>query len=65
MMNAALLSSDKLDWCTPVDFFKGLDSEFHFDLDAAATPKSAKCSSYFTPDDDALKQDWGGAYRVS
>lgn len=60
MMNAALLSSDKLDWCTPLDFFNELDSEFHFDLDAAATPKSAKCSSYFTASDDALKQDWGG-----
>ena len=60
MMNAALLSSEKLDWCTPPDFFKELDDEFHFDLDAAATPKSAKCQKYFTPDDDALQQDWGG-----
>lgn len=34
-MNEALLSSKKLDWCTPADFFKELDQEFHFDLDPA------------------------------
>ena len=30
-MNKALLSSKKLDWCTPADFFAELDQEFHFD----------------------------------
>lgn len=58
-MNEALLSSKKLDWCTPADFFKELDQEFHFDLDPAATTKSAKCARYFTPADDGLKADWG------
>nr|DAW23072.1 MAG TPA: DNA N-6-adenine-methyltransferase [Caudoviricetes sp.] len=60
-MNDALLSSKKLDWCTPADFFKELDQEFHFNLDPAATAKSAKCAKYFTPADDGLKADWGGA----
>ena len=60
-MNEALLSSKKLDWCTPADFFKELDQEFHFDLDPAATTKSAKCARYFTPADDGLKADWGGS----
>lgn len=58
-MNEALLSSKKLDWCIPADFFKELDQEFHFDLDPAATTKSAKCARYFTPADDGLKADWG------
>lgn len=62
-MNNALLSSKDMNWCTPVDFFKELDQEFHFELDPAATDKSAKCSKYFTPDDDGLLQLWGG-YRV-
>ncbi len=62
-MNSALLSSKKMDWCTPKDFFDKLDAEFHFALDAAATDKSAKCPQYFTPETDGLSQSWniGGA----
>ena len=63
-MNEALLSSKKLDWCTPADFFAELDQEFHFNLDPAATDKSAKCARYFTPADDGLKESWGGILRV-
>ncbi len=63
-MNEALLSSKNLSWCTPADFFAELDREFHFDLDPAATDKSAKCARYFTPADDGLKMDWGGESRV-
>lgn len=59
-MHAALLSSKNMSWCTPPDFFDALDAEFHFTLDPAATAKSAKCVKYFTPDDDGLKQSWGG-----
>lgn len=62
-MNNALLSSKNLSWCTPPEFFDELDQEFHFNLDPAATDKSAKCAKYFTPADDGLKMDWGG-YRV-
>lgn len=57
-MNKALLSSKSTDWCTPQDFFDKLDNEFHFTLDAAATDKSAKCSIYFTPNNDGLKNPW-------
>ena len=39
-MNTALLSSKKMDYCTPQDFFDKLDQEFHFALDAAATKKA-------------------------
>lgn len=59
-MNDALLSSKNMCWCTPPDFFAELDHEFHFELDPASTDKSAKCAKHFTPDDDGLKQDWGG-----
>lgn len=48
-MNKALLSSVKMDWRTPKDFFRELDQEFHFGLDAAASPENAKCERYFTP----------------
>lgn len=57
-MNKALLSSVKMDWRTPKDFFRELNQEFHFGLDAAATPENAKCERYFTPEMDALSQSW-------
>ncbi len=63
-MNTALVSSVKMDYCTPQEFFEQLDSEFHFRLDAAATAKSAKCAHYYTPETDGLKSPWdraGGA----
>ena len=62
-MNDALLSSKKMDWCTPKQFFAELDREFHFVLDAAATEQTAKCPRYYTPESDGLAQSWdvGGA----
>ena len=62
-MNSALLSSKKMDWCTPQDFFDRLNEEFSFVLDAAATDKTAKCPLYYTPKTDGLSQSWdrGGA----
>ena len=62
-MNDALLSSKKMDWCTPKQFFAELDREFHFVLDAAATEQTAKCARYYTPESDGLAQSWnvGGA----
>lgn len=59
-MNKALLSSQSMNWCTPADFFEKLDKEFFFNLDPAATPKSAKCKKYFTPKENGLAQSWGG-----
>lgn len=49
------------EWETPQPFFDRLDNEFHFTLDAAATPANAKCIAYLTPDDNALEQPWTGA----
>ena len=60
-MNKAMLSSKAMNWCTPADFFEKLDKEFHFNLDPAATHKSAKCANYFTPEENGLEQSWGGA----
>lgn len=62
-MNSALLSSKKMDYCTPQDFFRELNEEFCFALDAAATKASAKCKAYYTPETDGLNSSWdvGGA----
>lgn len=57
-MNKALLSSKKMDWCTPQYFFDELNKEFDFVLDPAATEKTAKCALYYTPETDGLSQSW-------
>ena len=44
---------------TPQDLFDKLDAEFHFELDAAADASNTKCSTYYTIEDNALKQNWG------
>lgn len=68
-MNVALLSSKKMDYCTPQDFFDRLNEEFHFTLDAAATDKSTKRPAYYTPETDGLKSPWnlagGGLYSAT
>lgn len=48
------------DWATPQDLFDVLDAEFRFDLDVAASPATAKCSEFFTPETDGLAQSWSG-----
>ena len=65
-MNSALLSSKKMDYCTPQGFFNTLNAEFHFTLDAAATEKSAKCKNFYTPETDGLTAPWniGGEQRI-
>lgn len=58
-MNAGVLfSSKESNWGTPQDFFDELNAEFHFELDAAATDRMAKCERYFTPETDGLAQPW-------
>ena len=60
-MNAEVMFSSATDeWSTPQEFFDKLDEEFHFETDVCATKENAKCQQYFTREDDALKQNWGG-----
>ncbi|MBJ40340.1 MAG: adenine methyltransferase [Gammaproteobacteria bacterium] len=49
-----------MEWATPREFFRKLDSQFNFTLDPCAKSHNALCSKYFTPDDDGLIQDWSG-----
>ena len=57
MNNDLMFSSDKDSWETPQDFFDGLNEEFDFSLDAAATQLNSKCPMYLN---DAFKYDWFG-----
>lgn len=52
--------SDKIDYSTPIKLFEYLNNEFHFNIDVCANASNAKCSSYFTEEQDGLKQDWTG-----
>lgn len=60
IQRSALFTSGTDEWATPQDFFDTLDAEFHFTLDACATPENAKCRQYFTPEMDGLLQPWTG-----
>jgi phage N-6-adenine-methyltransferase len=55
-----MFSSKSNEWATPQDFYNKLNAEFGFTLDPCATPTTAKCSSYYTADDDGLSKDWSG-----
>ena len=51
--------SSTTEWATPQWVFDILDAEFGFTLDPCATATNAKCSKYFTIEQDGLQQDWG------
>lgn len=60
MVSKVLFSSERDNWETPNDFFAGLDDEFGFTLDAAASLANAKCPNYYDKEDDALSLPWRG-----
>jgi len=60
----AMTSTGKDDWATPDWLFQQLDAEFHFDLDPCCTHETAKCEKHFTPAENGLVQDWGGAHGI-
>ena len=47
-------------WATPQAFFDSVSAEFPFEIDVCALPENAKCSRYFTPEQDGLVQTWRG-----
>lgn len=65
MNTHTLFSSAKQDWTTPRWLFDQLDAEFHFTLDAAASPENALCPHYYTEADDALRQPWTGRVWIN
>lgn len=60
MNNNLMFSSKEQTWETPIKFFNKVNEEFKFDIDVCAVPETAKCSNYYTPEIDALKQEWKG-----
>jgi phage N-6-adenine-methyltransferase len=56
--NSVHFSSATCEWATPQWLFDALDREFGFTLDPCATAESAKCSKFFTKEQDGLAQSW-------
>lgn len=52
--------SATVEWPTPQELFDELHAEFSFTTDVAATDENAKCTHYYTQEQDGLKQDWRG-----
>ena len=48
------MSSKKMNWRTPQDFFDKLNKEFNFTLDPCADDKNHKCLDYFTEEENGL-----------
>jgi len=51
-------SSSDQKWATPQLLFNRFNDVFRFVLDPCCVPKTAKCTIYFTPVEDGLKQSW-------
>lgn len=53
--------SASVEWATPIDFFKLMESKFGaFDLDCCASEESKKCDVYFSQSDNGLIKPWHG-----
>lgn len=57
-MSNVHFSSNTNEWYTPFNVFNELNKEFGFTLDPSCTKENAKCSKFFTIEDDGLSQDW-------
>jgi site-specific DNA-methyltransferase (adenine-specific) len=63
MFNRSLFSSASGEWETPQELFDALDEEFHFTLDACATPLNTKCLRFYSA--ESLLQPWHGRVWVN
>lgn len=62
--NSATPQDERDEARTPDWLFKWLDSDYHFEIDLAATKMNKHCRDYFCENDDALSQEWANGYSV-
>ena len=60
MKHVAAFMSTSEDWETPEEVFNFWNHEYEFNLDAAASADNARCSLFFTKEQDALRHPWVG-----
>ena len=53
-----MFSSVDMTWGTPQEFYDVLNTEFNFTLDPCATIETAKCSKFYTKENNGLIQNW-------
>jgi phage N-6-adenine-methyltransferase len=58
-MNVHFSSETDL-WATPQQFFDKYNAIYNFNTDVCALPSNAKCTTFFTPKQNGLKQKWNG-----
>ena len=58
--NSGMLSSKTDNWATPQDIYDDLNRKHKFEVDVCANKQNAKCSKYYTEEQDGLKQKWEG-----
>lgn len=56
MKTDAIFSSRTAEWETPQYLFDRLDRIHHFTCDVCATSENAKCSNFYSPQEDGLCQ---------
>lgn len=57
-MNESMFSSNTIYWETPQDTFDKYNLIYQFDVDVCALPENAKCSAFYTEEQDGLAQNW-------
>ena len=60
MTNNIHFKSNSSEWSTPQWLFDRYNDVYKFNLDVCATPENAKCSNYYTKNDNGLIQSWHG-----
>ena len=64
MNSPVTFRSDHQAWQTPTAIFRDLDSEFNFELDAAASAQNSLCKKFISKEDDAILMDEWPASRI-
>ena len=59
--NKTMFSSKTDMWATFKGYFDSLNKVHNYEVDVCATAKNAKCSIYYTEEQDGLKQKWQGS----
>lgn len=59
-LQGGMFTSRTDDWPTPLALFNRLNEEFGFTLDPCASKENAKCTRFFTKEENGLLQRWGG-----
>jgi len=60
-MNDIHFSSKTDLWATPQEFFDKYNALYAFNLDVCANKDNAKCSKFFSIEDNGLEQEWSGS----